>query len=119
MQLIMSRKEAKYMSIPMLECISITDQDIDEVEVLLGDVSFDQTRREIIKNLESFDVQAFPGSGKTTVLIAKLAILAKKWPYSHKGICVLSHTNVAKDEIDRRLETFSSRAISAKLTPSK
>lgn len=103
MQLIMSRKEAKYMSIPMLECISITDQDIDEVEVLLGDVSFDQTRREIIKNLESFDVQAFPGSGKTTVLIAKLAILAKKWPYSHKGICVLSHTNVAKDEIDRRL----------------
>lgn len=49
------------------------------------------------------DVQACPGSGKTTVLVAKLAILSKKWPYNHKGICVLSHTNVAREEIEERL----------------
>lgn len=91
------------MAIPVLERILITEQDIDEIETLLGDVKFDRPRREIIKDLNSLNVQAFPGSGKTTVLIAKLAILAKKWPYAHKGICVLSHTNVARDEIERRL----------------
>lgn len=91
------------MSISSLEGITITDSDIDEIELLFGDVTFDKPRRDIIKKLESFDVQAFPGSGKTTVLIAKLAILAKKWPHENKGICVLSHTNVARDEIEERL----------------
>lgn len=91
------------MSISALEGIHISDDDIDQIEILLGNVSFDAPRRDIIKKLDSFDVQAFPGSGKTTVLIAKLAILAKKWPYEHKGICVLSHTNVAREEIETRL----------------
>lgn len=91
------------MRISALEGITITDSDIDEIEKLFGDVTFDEPRRKIIRSLESFDVQAFPGSGKTTVLIAKLAILAKKWPYANKGICVLSHTNVARDEIEQRL----------------
>ena len=91
------------MSISSLDGITITDSDIDEIELLFGDVTFDKPRRDIIKKLDSFDVQAFPGSGKTTVLIAKLAILAKKWPHENKGICVLSHTNVARDEIEERL----------------
>ena len=91
------------MSISALEKIHISDDDIDQIEILMGNVSFDAPRRNIIKKLDSFDVQAFPGSGKTTVLIAKLAILAKKWPYEHKGICVLSHTNVAREEIETRL----------------
>ena len=63
----------------------------------------DGNRSDIIKNLESIDIQAFPGSGKTTILIAKLAILAKKWSYTNAGICVLSHTNVAREEIEERL----------------
>ena len=83
--------------------ITITDADIDEIESILGNVSFDAERRDILKNLSTVDIQAFPGTGKTTVLVAKLAILAKKWPYSHKGICVLSHTNVAREEIETRL----------------
>lgn len=53
--------------------------------------------------MDSVDIQAFPGSGKTTILVAKLAILAKKWTYSNVGICVLSHTNVAREEIEERL----------------
>lgn len=92
-----------FVMIPILEDIVITDKDIDDIEVLLGNVSFDEERRNVIKCLKSTDVQAFPGSGKTTVLIAKLAILAKKWPYPDKGICVLSHTNVARKEIETRL----------------
>lgn len=91
------------MAISVLSGIDITDADIDEIELLLGDIKFDQQRRNVIKCMDSIDIQAFPGSGKTTVLIAKLAILAKKWPYSDKGICVLSHTNVARNEIETRL----------------
>ena len=84
------------MDIDLLSKIKITDEDIDKLEKVWGDVTFDKIRRDIIKDMTSFDVQAFPGTGKTTVLIAKLAIMAKKWPYSSKGICVLSHTNVAR-----------------------
>lgn len=91
------------MSIASLAGIEITDADIDEIEILLGGVKFDKQRRDIIRCMDTVDIQAFPGSGKTTVLIAKLAILAKKWPYTDKGICVLSHTNVARDEIETRL----------------
>ena len=37
-------------------------------------------------------------------MTAKLAILARKWPYRDRGICVLSHTNVARREIEQKLE---------------
>ena len=83
--------------------ITITDGDIDEIESVFGNVHFDKVRRDIIKDLSSFDVQAFPGTGKTTVLVAKLAILAMKWPHNYRGICVLSHTKAARDEIESRL----------------
>ena len=92
------------MGIERLKDIHITDDDIAWVESLLGDnIEFDDSRKAVITNLESVDVQAFPGSGKTTTLVAKLAILAKKWPFPHAGICVLSHTNVAREEIEDRL----------------
>lgn len=90
------------MGIKRLEQIQITDEDIAWIESILG-FQFDDDRIKILKNLESRDVQAFPGSGKTTILVAKLAILAKKWPYVNSGICVLSHTNVAREEIEDRL----------------
>jgi hypothetical protein len=52
---------------------------------------------------ESCDVVACPGSGKTTVLLAKLLILANRMPFEdNRGICVLTHTNVAIDEIKRK-----------------
>ncbi len=87
-----------------LKQIEITDVDIDWVEsILKNGIYFDDTRRSIIKNMDSTDVQAFPGSGKTTVLVAKLAILAQKWPHANSGICVLSHTNVAREEIEEKL----------------
>lgn len=82
----------------------ITDEDINWVENILGgDIVFDKSRRDIIKNMDSIDIQAFPGSGKTTILVAKLAILAKKWENPTSGICVLTHTNVAREEIQNRL----------------
>jgi hypothetical protein len=81
---------------------AITEADIDVAEMYLG-ISFDETRRKILRSNESFDIQACPGSGKTTLLVAKLAIIGAKWPYIAQGICVLSHTNVARQEIENKL----------------
>lgn len=80
----------------------VSDDDIAVVERLLG-VTFDEPRRAVLRSNESFDVQACPGSGKTTLLVAKLAILTGKWNETRRGICVLSHTNVARKEIEQRL----------------
>ncbi len=92
------------MGIERLTNIEITDEDILWIEEIMGGkIHFDSDRIEIIKSMDSVDVQAFPGSGKTTILVAKLAILARKWPYQNAGICVLSHTNVAREEIEDRL----------------
>ena len=60
-------------------------------------------RQQFIKCPKSIDVAACPGSGKTTVLVAKLAILAKNWSCRTRGMCVLSHTNAARHEIERKL----------------
>lgn len=52
---------------------------------------------------DSVHLQAAPGSGKTTLVALKLAILAQDWPSTGHGICVLSHTNIATEEITSRL----------------
>jgi len=81
----------------------ITDADIDWVRDLMGLEVFDEPRRTFLTAPSTLDVSACPGSGKTTLIVAKLAIMARKWPHRTKGICVLSHTNVAREEIQRRL----------------
>lgn len=81
----------------------ITEQDILDVEKKLS-LKFDDGSKEFIKCVVTKDIQACPGAGKTTSLIAKLDILASKMPFSDKsGILVLTHTNVAVDEIKRKL----------------
>ncbi len=90
---------------PDLETLipEVTDDDIDWVCELLGLDPFDTPRREYLKCCTTVDLSACPGSGKTTLIVAKLAILARKWQYRTKGICVLSHTNVAREQIEHRL----------------
>lgn len=85
--------------------LEITEDDIVYAEKLLlpAGHSFNDERRAFIRCMESRDVIACPGSGKTTALLAKLVILARKMPFEeNRGICVLTHTNVAIDEIKRR-----------------
>lgn len=87
--------------------ISIDDHEIELAEHLLlpAGETFDDQRRAVIRCLESKDIQACPGSGKTTALLAKLSILARKLPFKgNRGICVLTHTNVAVNEIKEKLE---------------
>lgn len=87
-----------------------TDEEIKIAhDILLNDKKpFDITKLNIIKENNSCYVQACPGSGKTTALLAKLVILANRMPLAEgKGICVLTHTNVAIDEIKAKLGTKS------------
>ena len=81
----------------------ITDEDIEWVQSLMGLDNFDEHRRDFLKRRTTVDLSACPGSGKTTLIVAKLAILARKWPHRTKGICVLSHTNVAREQIEHKL----------------
>jgi DNA helicase-2/ATP-dependent DNA helicase PcrA len=58
----------------------------------------------IFSNDRSFDMVACAGSGKTTCLLAKLLLLEKQLPFDGgKGICVLTHTNIALDEIKDKI----------------
>lgn len=94
----------------VFDALKIEDSDISWVcEVLsLPAIAFSGSdgqdpRLTVLKSLDTLDVEACPGSGKTTLLVAKLAILARKWTESRRGLCVLSHTNVARREIELRL----------------
>ncbi len=82
----------------------ISPSNLDQLAEALPDLDFsDPERRAVLCVMDSIDVQAAPGSGKTTLLAAKLLLLAQKWAHPRRGICVLSHTNVARDEIAKRL----------------
>lgn len=81
----------------------ITDEDIEWVSELMELRGLDEPRLAFLRSRETLDVSACPGSGKTTLVVAKLAILARKWTSRTRGICVLSHTNVARQEIEHRL----------------
>ncbi len=89
--------------------IEITNGDIAYAEkVLLKDgETFDKERVDFIRCLETLDLQAVPGSGKTTALLAKLLILERHLPLENDaGILVLSHTNAAVDEIKEKIGRY-------------
>lgn len=88
--------------------LQISDSDIQQLLDALNQgaapekvMSFDAVRRRAIRDYD--DIQACPGSGKTTLVGFKLLLLAKKWTQHHSGVCVLTHANVAKDEILEQL----------------
>ena len=102
-----------------LSVLRFTDAQISDVAQLLGlsgqafhgAVGADE-RRTILNAMQSVDVAACPGSGKTTLLVAKLALLEQQWRSRSQGICVLSHTNVARQEVESRLGGSGRRLLS-------
>ncbi|MDR6966941.1 hypothetical protein J2X31_000941 [Flavobacterium arsenatis] len=86
--------------------IEIDDKHIKEAEsIFIGGKPFDEERINFIKKLDTCDLLAVPGSGKTTALIAKLYCLSQKLPFiDGSGILVLAHTNHAVDEIEKKLK---------------
>ncbi|KQR49967.1 UvrD-helicase domain-containing protein [Acidovorax sp. Leaf160] len=87
-----------------MSVVDLQLEDLAGLASLTKDLNFDDDERRcaLLEN-GSRDFNAVPGSGKTSLLAAKLLLLAKKWPHARRGICILSHTNVARDEISRRL----------------
>ncbi|MEW6659301.1 MAG: UvrD-helicase domain-containing protein [Thermodesulfobacteriota bacterium] len=81
----------------------ITDDDIEQIGHYMRCSFADANRRTVLRCISNQDIQAGPGSGKTTLLVAKIAVLSSKWSWRDRGICVLSHTNVARQEVQKRL----------------
>lgn len=78
----------------------------DKVEAmvkLLGLDPLDAQQWDFLQSESTQDLQAAPGSGKTTLIGLKLALMADAWTSPTRGVCVLSHTNTAKDEIADRV----------------
>jgi hypothetical protein len=99
----------------MPQVINISDEEIQYVERLLlpAGKTFDPERVDFIRNFNTIDLQAVPGSGKTTALLAKLVILERKLPFADgSGILVLSHTNAAIDEIKEKIQKHCPRLFS-------
>lgn len=98
----------------MIELPEISDQDVQWACKVLGlpETAFSgpdgaDPRLGVLRANATLDVEACPGSGKTTLLVAKLAILARHWKTAERGICVLSHTNAARREIEKKLGATS------------
>jgi len=87
----------------MPQRIVISDQDVERVAEAMGCQFDDDARRRALVCTGCRDIQACPGSGKTTLVVAKLMILAEHWRWHDRGVCVLSHTNVAREEVEKRL----------------
>jgi DNA helicase-2/ATP-dependent DNA helicase PcrA len=93
----------------------ITKEDIEYAERILLPFGrhFDAERIDFIKNFYTLDLQAVPGSGKTTALLAKLLIIERHLPFNSEfGVLVVSHTNAAVDEIKDKIERYCPKLFS-------
>jgi hypothetical protein len=88
----------------MISLPDLTPELLEELGRELGECDFtDPNQIAFLSALNSCDVQAAPGNGKTTLLVAKLALLSRNWTSRQQGVCVISHTNAARDEVEKKL----------------
>lgn len=92
----------------MIEVPTLTAELLEELGQELGrDVGgYDfsgPNQQAFLAAVDSRDVQAAPGNGKTTLLVAKLALLSRSWLSRSQGVCVISHTNTARNEVEQKL----------------
>jgi len=84
-----------------IDAIHITEAE----KIFIKGDHFNPERIHFIENLETCDLLAVPGSGKTTALMAKLYCLSKQLPFKDgSGILVLAHTNATVEEIENKLK---------------
>lgn len=83
--------------------VVFSSEEYDLVEtILLNGNHFNSQQREFIELFESKTIIAGPGAGKTTSLAAKIILLLRYLNYSgsREGVCIITHTNVAVNEIN-------------------
>lgn len=99
----------------MINIPSLTPELLGELGKELGGCTFTgEDQKAFLSSNQSCDVQAAPGNGKTTLLVAKLALLSRCWTSRSQGVCVISHTNAAREEVEKKL--FTHPAASSFLT---
>jgi DNA helicase II / ATP-dependent DNA helicase PcrA len=92
----------------MIPDIPLTPELLVALGQELGGCDFaDENQIAFLTSRISCDVQAAPGNGKTTLLVAKLALLSRAWTSRTEGVCVVSHTNAAREEVEKRLHRHS------------
>lgn len=86
------------LEIEKIKDIEITDDDIKWVEMAMGGkIHFDESRINVIKNMDSVDIQAFPGSGKNYNISSKVGHSCKKVAiFKHRYLCVITHKCCAR-----------------------
>lgn len=85
----------------MFEILPLTPELLAELGTELGGCDFtDPSQTDFLAKATPCDVQAAPGNGKTTLLAAKLALLSRNWLTRRRGVCVISHTNAARAEVE-------------------
>jgi len=85
----------------MFEILPLTPELLAELGDELGGCDFsDPSQTAFLTKVTPCDVQAAPGNGKTTLLAAKLALLSRNWSTRQQGVCVISHTNAARTEVE-------------------
>lgn len=95
----------------MISSISFDKDLLARIGKELGDCDFtDESQIRFLRSTTSCDVQAAPGNGKTTLLVAKMVILSHQWDSRRSGVCVISHTNAARDEVERHLSKHPTAA---------
>lgn len=88
----------------MFEILPVTPELLAEIGAELGGCDFsDPNHKAFLEEKGPCDVQAAPGNGKTTLLAAKLAILSRSWIGRRNGVCVISHTNAARTEVEDQI----------------
>ena len=81
--------------------LPLTTELLAELGAEFGGYDFtDPSQIDFLANAASCDVQAAPGNGKTTLLAAKLALLSRSWSTRRQGVCIISHTNAARTEVE-------------------
>jgi DNA helicase-2/ATP-dependent DNA helicase PcrA len=85
----------------MFEILPLTPHLLAQLGEELGGCDFtDPSQMDFLAKATTCDVQAAPGNGKTTLLGAKLALLSRNWSTRRRGVCVVSHTNAARTEVE-------------------
>ncbi|MBU4305617.1 MAG: UvrD-helicase domain-containing protein [Candidatus Omnitrophica bacterium] len=84
----------------------VTNKEIEKAEkdIFENGLHFNDKQKVFLKCLDSCCMQAYAGTGKTSAIVGKLHVLAQKDVWKNgRGICVISHTNVAVDEIKKHV----------------
>jgi len=90
---------------PLPSLTDVSEEEIAALAASAGGLDLSHTvRRQFLTEMGNKDVQAAPGAGKTTLLGLKLRLIGRRWNPEMAAIAVVTHTNVAKREIQGQLQ---------------